>query len=101
MMGGGLGGLTPCAATTMQNQLGKVLVVSGGSGYNDLIEVTPSAIFVLPGMLGVLTISVRQWRYVTRRYDRSNARGTGSSSGTCLDAHSRNYPSTRYDASLT
>ncbi|WFD25859.1 hypothetical protein MNAN1_000826 [Malassezia nana] len=33
----------------MLQALGKVLVISGGSGYNDLIEVTPSAIFVMPG----------------------------------------------------
>lgn len=30
--------------------LGQVIVVSGGSGYNNLVGATPSAIFVLPGM---------------------------------------------------
>ena len=29
--------------------LGHVIVVSGGSGYNNLVGATPSAIFVLPG----------------------------------------------------
>lgn len=29
--------------------LGQVLVVSGGSGYNDLVGATPNAIYVLPG----------------------------------------------------
>ena len=29
--------------------LGQVIVVSGGSGYNNLVGATPSAIFVLPG----------------------------------------------------
>lgn len=42
----------------MLNQLGQVLVISGGSGYNDLIEVTPSAIFVIPGAFDELTLSV-------------------------------------------
>ena len=29
--------------------LGQVIVVSGGSGYNNLVGATSSAIFVLPG----------------------------------------------------
>lgn len=33
--------------------LGQVLVVSGGSGYNDLVGATPNAIYVLPGKFHV------------------------------------------------
>lgn len=36
-------------ATSTSDMLGQVLVISGGSGYNDLVGATPNAIFVLPG----------------------------------------------------
>lgn len=35
----------------MSDSLGRVLVISGGSGYNDLVGATPNAAYVLPGML--------------------------------------------------
>ena len=45
--------------------LGQVLVVSGGSGYNDLVGATPNAIYVLPGTSLYLMSSIRQRRCVT------------------------------------
>lgn len=38
-----------CTVMRATDDFGQVLVISGGSGYNDLINATDSAIFVLPG----------------------------------------------------
>lgn len=40
----------------------QVLVLSGGSGYNSLVEATPNAIYVLPSVY--CADSLGQWRCV-------------------------------------
>ncbi|CCU97317.1 unnamed protein product [Malassezia sympodialis ATCC 42132] len=58
----------------MLDQLGQVLVISGGSGYNDLIEVTPSAIYVIPG-----SSSVRLALLAAKRGENKNDLGSPGS----------------------
>jgi len=42
--------LCPYRATMSDGKgIGQVIVLSGGSGYNNLVGATPSAIYVMPG----------------------------------------------------